>query len=268
MWPPPPSPGAAPAARRSRFRGAHRTKRAHRRQHFERQDRKARQHGAAARPRRRGRQAHHRRRRAADRGARHLVGHHAEGRADAVLRQPHEPRRLRAAVGHAAARPARTHAAGGGAGLLGSLEAAQLHRQGRVQRADDPARRLGPGRQPGRPDEGRAGGRRLAHHVPRGHSQHGRRHPATAEKRAVPPGARLPPRAAGAGVDREPEARAAQGRAGADSAGLHGALRHADHAGGRGREGVVPGPRAAMLDLRPEYDRLEPNSRQDGGTAA
>jgi len=26
--------------------------------------------------------------------------------------------------------------------------------------------------------------------------------------------------------------------------------------------------RAAMLDLRPEYDRLEPNSRQDGGTAA
>jgi hypothetical protein len=145
------------------------------------------------------------------------------------------------------------------------LEAAQLHRRRRVQRADDPPRRLGPGRQPGRPDEGGAGRRRLAHHVPRGHAQHRRRHPAAAEERPLSPGARLPQRAAGAGVDREPEARAAQGHAGADSAGLHGALRHADGAGrGEDKNTFIARARAAMLDLRPEYDR---NDKAEGAAS-
>src|SRR5690606_1390733 len=63
--------------------------------------------------------------------------------------------------------------------------------------------------------------------------------------RAVPHRPRLPAGAAGAGVDREPQARAAQGPAHPGAAGLLGALRRA-HRAGRGRgQGRLPGAGAA-----------------------
>ncbi len=182
-----------------------------------------------------------------------------------VLRQPHQPRRLRAAVGHAAG-PICARSRGRWPGrttgwprrlrrFIGAdvFNALMIRRDGSGQRRANPVDQMTEALHAGDslimfPEGTRNTGDEILLPLKSGLFHLARACPSVR---------------AGAGVDREPQARAAQGHAGADAAGLHACAtaRRSPLAEDEDKDTFLARARAAVLDLRPEYDRIERHER-------
>ena len=159
-----------------------------------------------------------------------------------LFRQPRQPRRLRAGLDGAAGAGAAADAAGRRRRILAEgpirrfigervFNAVLIEREAENAHArSDPA------------DGGGARRRLLAHPLPGRHAQPDRGAAPALQERALPAGAGAARRRDGAGLDRQPQPRHAEGRADPGADPLHRLLRHAGPAArGRGEDGV---PRA------------------------